>query len=102
MFYVGNGYGVSNAAYRYYEILVSRFKDVEISILCRLPQDPEFASRLQFSLCAENFRGLATYPMARTSNQMLIEVLEFIASRADRQIYKLSTTSQYKQLLGDE
>lgn len=102
MCYVGNGYGVSNAAYRYYEMLVSRFKDAEILILCRLPQDPEFASRLQFSQCAEQFRELASYLKARTSNQMLIEVLEFIASRADQQISKLPTTTRYRQLLGEE
>jgi hypothetical protein len=102
MCYVGNGYGVSNAAYRYYEMLVSRFKDAEILILCRLPLDPEFASRLQFSQCAEQFRCLARYLMARTSNQMLIDVLEFIGSRADQQISKLSTTTRYRQLLGDE
>ncbi len=102
MCYLGNGHGVSNAAYPYYEKLVSRFKDSDISILCRLPQDPEFTSRLQFSSCAERFRELGSYLMTRTSSQSLIEVLDFIATRSDQQMPKLSTTTRYKQLLGDE
>lgn len=102
MCYIGNGHGVSNAAYSYYEKLLSRFKDSEISILCRLPQDPEFASRLQFSSCADQYRALAKYLIARTSNQRLIDALDLIATRSDHQISKLSTTSRYKQLLGNE
>lgn len=100
MCFIGNGYGVSNAAYPYYQTLVSRFRDPEIYAVCRLPLDPEFASRLQFSSCGNRFREMVVYLKSRTSNQKLIDLLDLIETRTNLQIPKLATTTHYRTMVG--
>lgn len=100
MCFVGNGYGVSNMAHHYYKDLIDRFQDPEILTVCRLLADPEIASRLQFSDCVSRFRPLVSLLKERTSNQRLIDGLEFIEGRTDQQLPNTGKDTGFKNLIG--
>ncbi len=58
---IGNGYGVSNAAYPFYQRMISNFSPREISILLSLANDPSSTVSRRIGLntdCARRFRTL--------------------------------------------
>ncbi|WP_438491000.1 hypothetical protein [Paenibacillus sp. IHBB 3054] len=56
---IGNGHGVSGSALEYYEEMIGRFTEYQIMEFINLLFNSDIRSRLQFSLCAENFKALA-------------------------------------------
>jgi hypothetical protein len=100
MCYIGNGYGVSIAAYHYYEQLVARFHDNEAWIIAQLLQDEEVASRLQLTDCQRRFRKLIQTLHGKSTNPAVAAVLAHIQSRTDTQLSTAGRTSEFKALLG--
>jgi hypothetical protein len=96
---IGNGYGVSNMAIPIYENLLSKFQDPEIYIFCKLIQDSEISSRLQFDNCVRRFKELLRYLKARTTNSKLIQIIDFIESRTEKQLSNVGKDSDFKSLL---
>lgn len=99
MCYIGNGYGVSVAAYHYYEQLVARFHDSEAVIIANLLQDEEFASRLQLPSCQRRFRKLIEILHGKSTNPTVTAILAHILSRTDAQLTTVGRTSEFKKLL---
>lgn len=99
MCYIGNGYGVSHAAYSYYEGMIGRFQDHEFWIVAHLLQDGDFASRLQFTDCRNRFRPLIRSFLNRTSNEVIKAVFNFILSQTDEQLPNCGKSTQYKRIL---
>lgn len=99
MCFIGNGYGVSIAAYPYYEQLVARFHDSEAWIVAQLLQDEEVASRLQLADCQRRFRKLVDTLLTKSTNPNVAEILSYIQSRTDPQFSTIGRTSEFKALL---
>jgi len=95
---VGNGYGVSNMAYSYYNAMLDKFQDKEIYVFCSLPKDREFSSRLQLADCKENYKNLALKFKERTSNTKILTILELIEKTQNNQLQNISSTSVFKSV----
>lgn len=102
MCYIGNGYGVSVAAYHYYEQIVARFHDNEAWIIAQLLQDEEVASRLQLPSCQRRFQKLIQTLHGKSTNPAVTVVLAHIQSRTDIQLSTVGRTSEFKTLLGQK
>lgn len=96
---IGNGYGISVAAYSYYQQMLERFTDNEIWTVALLVTDTEFASRLSLPDCRQRFQKLLTYFKGRTSNQGIIAAVDYILSANDDQIPVIGTATKMKALL---
>jgi hypothetical protein len=99
MCYIGNGYGVSVAAYAYYQQMVDRFTDDEIWTAAALVTDSEVASRLSLRGCRDRFRKLITHLKGRTSNPAIIAAIDFVLGANDEQIPVIGATTQMRKLL---
>jgi hypothetical protein len=97
---IGNGYGVSVAAYSFYERMLEHFTDSEIWCLVGLVTDSEISSRLALTGCVKRFRNLLLFFRPRTSNSKTITVIDSILAATDEQLPMLGQTSQIKKLLG--
>lgn len=95
---IGNGYGVSWGAQRYYDDLIGRFSDTDISVFVNLVEDVQFASRLQFTSCARHYQALATSLQDRVVRAWLKDVLVFITEYHENGISKIGADRQYRQL----
>lgn len=95
---VGNGRGVSRNARTYYDDLISRFSDVDISGFANLVNDSEFASRLQFTSCARHYKSLAMTLQNRAVMPWLKDALLFIAEHSAEGISGIGSNPQYDQL----
>jgi hypothetical protein len=95
---IGNGYGVSWAARDTYDALIGQFQDAEIKLFCHLAMDPHVSSRLQAAQCAQHYQELAEGFVARTSNQALKQVLEFIVGFRQDLLHKMGLTADFKKL----
>ncbi len=96
---IGNGYGVSWAARGIYDELIAKFQDDEIKLFCSLAMDPHVSSRLQSAQCAQLYKDLAQGFVARVSNHVLKQVLEFIIGFRQALLSKLGSTSDFKKLI---
>ena len=95
---VGNGYGVSNMAYSYYESMLEKFQDKELYAFCSLPKDREFSSRLQLTDCKDNYKKLALKFKERTSNTKILTILELIENTKNSQLQNISKTATFKSV----
>ena len=100
MCYIGNGYGVSVAAYNYYEQLIARFHDNESWIIAHLMLDEEVASRLQLPDCSRRFRSLIQTLHTKATNTTVATALAHIQNRTDPQLSTVGRTSEFKVLIG--
>jgi hypothetical protein len=96
---IGNGYGVSGAAEPYYDSLIERFGESEISVFVQLLFDREFSSRLALRACAPTYKALAAYLAGRTTNQVSLQALQKIGASTDAQLPTLGRDTAYQRLL---
>ncbi len=99
MCFIGNGHGVSNLAYTYYEEMINKFQDKEIVKFCILPKDREFASRLQFTECKTCYKELALNFRKVTTNARIITLLELIEKTKNEQLQNIATTVAFKSIV---
>jgi hypothetical protein len=96
---IGNGHGVSNAAVKYYDELIDRFHDKEITAFVKLLNDSDVTSRLQFTSCAENFSSIAKRLYSKTSNVLLQNALRVIYNTGPRELAWLKSKPTIKQVI---
>ena len=95
---IGNGLGVCYRAAEYYDDLISRFSDNHIFAFINLVQDSEFASRLRFRECANEFQSLAARLSERAVRPRLQEVLTLIVAYNVARLKNISSDSDFNQL----
>lgn len=96
---IGNGYGISWEARPYYDRLIEKFQEEEITIVVQLISDSDFVSRLQFPECAKNYKEICQQLRDRTTNQRIISAIDKIIETDNKQIYKLNRTSEMRRIL---
>ncbi len=96
---IGNGYGVSYAAMRHYDMLIDRFHDREITAFVRLLINPDVTSRLQFSSCAKNFSSSAELLYSKTTKVLLQNALKVIAEAKPSRLPQLKSNPAIKQVV---
>ena len=94
---IGNPFGVSWAAERYYKDLLSRFADGHIVVFINLLDDPEVASRLQFVSCVTRYKALVAKLKGRAVRPRIIETLDFIEGFSGR-FNTIASDTRYRQL----
>ncbi len=95
---IGNGYGVSWAAQPVYDDLIGRFVDKHAYWFAQLLLDTEVASRLQSTVCANRYRGLAQLLEPQTVNLALKQALQRIIAASAVEVGNLGTDSSYRQI----
>ena len=99
---IGNGYGVSTGALPIYEELITKWSERHVLQLLHLvAEDPEVQSRLQFSLCADSLRALASQLRDRTANKLVQRALGLISDASTDQVVRVVSGATYKQSLED-
>jgi len=93
---IGNGYGVSWDAMRYYDLLIERFQDVHGFAFVKLLFDSDVSSRLQFSYCVKEFKRITSDLKKRTSNVRLQSLLARILSIQDSLLPELYKDARFK------
>lgn len=96
---IGNGHGVSNSAFPYYEDLINRFTETQISEFAKLINDSDIKSRLQFFSCAQSFKELVEKLKPRVANPNLSRVLQYLESTTTTNLQIVSNETSFKQLL---
>ncbi len=96
---MGNGYGISVAAYPYYEQLLSKFTDNELWYAALLITDMDVRSRLSLNDCRKRYRQLLTFFRGRTSNPEIIAAFDYIQAANDEQLTLLGDVTQMRKLL---
>jgi len=95
--YLGNGYGVSGAAYGYYEDLINRFEDKEIYEFLKLFFDIEFSSNLQSESFRNRCKKLIELFIKRTTGGKIMEILNNISLKTDSQLQYIGGTTEFKK-----
>lgn len=95
---IGNGYGVSWSGRRYYNKMIARFTEPHILEFVNLVYDPEVASRLRLSSCADAYQALATTLKERAVKPRLKEVLRFIEKCPSGEVSGLKENAKYRRL----
>ena len=95
---IGNGYGVSWAARRYYDDLLTRFSDKHILKFINLVYDLDIASGLQFSKCASLYQALAATLETRAVRPRLKEILVFIKTYQMERLGNIKSDAHYIRL----
>jgi hypothetical protein len=99
---IGNGYGVSDEALPIYDALISRWSERHLILFVRLvAEDREVSSRLQFELCANNLRAVASELRTRTANTLVQRGLNLIENTPMDQLFRLKDRGEYKQAMTD-
>lgn len=98
---IGNGYGISISADFYYKKLLSRFKEKQIIEFIKTLNDSDVKSRLQFSICAENYKKLAQDFVPRITEPSLIRLLETIINSSIERLSKVSNETEFKKLISE-
>lgn len=99
MCFMGNGYGVSDAAYDYYKDLLSRFTEPHIREFVQLLNDSDVRSRLQFSSCSNRFKILVEQFEPRVTDINLKQALEYLKNTSNNIYQKLEKDTKFKQLV---
>ena len=100
MCFIGNGYGISNNAYPYYEELVRKYQEQEIYTLLTLLRDEEFSSRLQFQNCQLRFKALISGLKGKTANSVISQAIDYLLKQTDEQLPVCGKTTEYKRIIG--
>lgn len=95
---IGNGFGVSEAAYPYYLELLNLFQDLEILYFCYLPKISEFSSRLQLKDCQIRFKGIVEMFKPRTANPKCQTLLELYSGTANNSLRNLPSTAEFNDI----
>ena len=95
---IGNGYGVSWSAMKYYNRMLKRFAEVHVLEFIDLVYDPEVASRLQLSSCADRYQALADTLNQRVVKPRLKEILSFIWKLPSNEVKSLKDSASYGRL----
>ena len=95
---IGNGYGVSSSAMIYYNRMLKRFAEVHVLEFINLVYDPEVASRLQLSSCADRYQALAATLNQRVVKPRLKEILSFIGKLPSNEVKSLKDSARYGRL----
>lgn len=101
MCYIGNGYGVSDGAYSYYEQMVDKFTDFEITCFLKLFSDEEFASQLQCSDCQRRCVSLIEKFKAKTVKTSCHRVFDFLTRTSPNALTYVRGKEEYKKLIKD-
>ena len=95
---IGNGYGVSWSATRDYDEMIARFTEPHMLEFTNLVYDPEVASRLRLSSCADAYMVLATTLNERAVKPRLKEILRFIEKCASKEVSSLKDNARFRRL----
>jgi len=96
---IGNGHGLSWAAGPVYDSLIGRWRDREIVIFVNLTRDAEVASRLQFTLCAQNFQALANRLHDQATSPRLERALDYLAKFPANALGNVRRDSRFQRIL---
>lgn len=96
---IGNGFGISDAAYTYYGELLNRFNELQIRDFVQLPNDSDVKSRLQFSPCSNRFNKLVEQFEPRVADIKLQQVLRYLKKTSHNNYQNLKNDSEYKRLI---
>lgn len=99
MCFIGNGYGVSNGAYDYYNNLLNRFTEPHIKEFVLLLNDSDVRSRLQFNSCSSRFKTLVEEFEPRVMDIKLKQILEYLKNTSNNIYQKLEKDTKFKQLI---
>ncbi|MCO7128334.1 hypothetical protein NIE88_21650 [Sporolactobacillus shoreicorticis] len=96
---IGNGYGVSGGASIYYDNLINRFNEVQMTEFVGLLNDSDVRSRLQFPSCAERFKDLIKKFIPRVADVKLQQILRYLDKTTNNNLQNLNKASEYKRLI---
>lgn len=95
---IGNGYGTSALAEPIYDELIGKFTDKEIKEFLYLFQDLEVNSQLCFPNCQKNLREILNTLKFHTSNSSILQLIDYIINKHDKQFSSLFELTDYKRL----
>lgn len=96
---IGNGYGISSNAKPIYDDLINRWQDSQLSKFIKLTRDSEVASRLQFTLCQNQYQGIASRLVDHATNPNIKRAIEFIVSFPSDKLDKIGNDTRFKTIL---
>lgn len=95
---IGNGYGISNGAYDYYNEMIAKFQENHFKIFCKLIFDTSINAKLQNNeLCKEEFHRLSVDFRSKTINPILADILDKIISTSKNRLSSLKVEVSFKE-----
>lgn len=95
---MGNCFGVSVLAEPVYDELISKFTDKEITETLFLFRDLFVIAELSYEKCQINMRSILELLKTHTSNSRLLQLIDYILSKNNKQFESIAQTADYKRL----